>query len=124
MSVAVTVGKRVLQADDVVSMLSGHNMWPQLMEAMVVDRLCVRLRAVPKKLRAIIVPRLLLMLLFLRKKGLNCFLKEPEKKILIFLSVVRCLLERFKEQTVCTSGWLCFPEIEGRSGQSALFYAA
>jgi hypothetical protein len=38
MSVAVTVGKRVLQGDDVVSLLSGHNLWPQLMEAMVVDK--------------------------------------------------------------------------------------
>jgi hypothetical protein len=38
MSFACTVGKRELQGDEVLSLLSGHNFWPQLMAAMVVDR--------------------------------------------------------------------------------------
>ena len=38
MSVVLTVGKRELQGDDIVSLLSGYNLLPQLMEAMVVDR--------------------------------------------------------------------------------------
>ena len=38
MSVAVNVGKRELQGDELFSLLSGHNLWPQVMEAMVVDK--------------------------------------------------------------------------------------
>ncbi|NTV99085.1 MAG: peptidylprolyl isomerase [Chlorobiaceae bacterium] len=38
MSTAFTIGKRQLKSDEVLPLLSGHSLWPQLMQGMVIDR--------------------------------------------------------------------------------------
>jgi parvulin-like peptidyl-prolyl isomerase len=38
MSTAIKIGKRQLKSEDVLPLLSGHSLWPQLMQGMVIDK--------------------------------------------------------------------------------------
>lgn len=98
MSVAVTVGKRVLQGDDVVSMLPGHNLWPQLMEAMVVDSSLRKITCSAEEIESYYRSQITDDVAFFEKKKAQLLLEGTKEEDVDFYISRPVLLERFKEQ--------------------------
>lgn len=98
MSVAVTVGKRELSGDDVVSLLSGHNMWPQLMEAMVIDRALRNIRCSAEEIEGYYLAEITADAAFIEKKRAQLLLEGTREVDLDFFISRPLLLERFRKQ--------------------------
>jgi hypothetical protein len=98
MSVAVTVGKRVLQGDNVLSMLSGHNLWPQLMEAMVVDSALRKITCSTEEIESYYRLQITAEADFFEKKKAQLRLEGTREEDIGFYISRPVLLERFKEQ--------------------------
>jgi hypothetical protein len=98
MSVALTVGKRELQGDDVLSLLSGHNLWPQVMEAMVVDRALRLIRCRATAIEDYYGAELAADAAFFEKKRAQLLLEGAREEDLDFFISRPVLLELFKEQ--------------------------
>ena len=98
MSVALTVGKRELQGDDVLSLVSGHNLWPQLMEAMVVDRALRSSRCSEAAIEDYYGAELAADAAFFEKKRSQLLLEGAREEDLDFFISRPVLLELFKKQ--------------------------
>ena len=98
MSVVLTVGKRELQGDDVVSLLSGHNLLPQLIEAMVVDRALRRLGCSAAAIADYYGAELEADAAFLEKKRAQLRLEGTKEEDIDFFIHRPLLLELFREQ--------------------------
>jgi len=98
MSVAVNVGKRELQGDDLFSLLSGHNMWPQVMEAMVVDRALRALGGSAAAIADYYGSELAADASFLEKKREQLLLEGVRGEDVDFFVSRPLLLQLFKEQ--------------------------
>lgn len=96
MSVAVTVGKRELKVDDVVSMLAGHNLWPQLMEGMIVDRVLRTLECSEEDIRLYYTAEVAADPVFLEKKRTQLLLEGSREEDVDFFISRPVLLELFK----------------------------
>jgi hypothetical protein len=98
MSVVLTVGKRELQGDDIVSLLSGYNLLPQLMEAMVVDRALRTLVCSSAAIGDYYAAEVAADAAFLDKKRAQLLLEGAKGEDVEFFISRPVLLELFKEQ--------------------------
>ncbi len=98
MSVAVTVGKRELKSGDVVSLLAGHNLWPQLMEAMVIDKALRMVRCSEAEIGDYYGAEVAADAAFLEKKRAQLLLEGANEGDLDFFISRPVLLELFKKQ--------------------------
>ncbi len=98
MSFVITVGKRELKSDDVVSLLAGHNLLPQLMEAMVVDRALRMVRYSEAEVLDFYAAEMAADAAFLEKKRARLLLEGArEEDVDLFISRP-LLLELFRKQ--------------------------
>ena len=98
MSVALIVGKRELPGDDLLSLLSGHNLLPQLMEAMVVDRALRTIRCSEDAIADYYGAQVSADAGFLEKKRAQLLLEGAREEDIDFFIGRPVLLELFKEQ--------------------------
>lgn len=98
MSVAVNVGKRELQGDELFSLLSGHNLWPQVMEAMVVDRVLRALTCSTGAIEDYYASELVRDSAFLEKKRAQLLLEGVKEGDADFYISRPFRLQLFKEQ--------------------------
>ncbi len=98
MSVVLTVGKRELLADDVLSLLSGHNLLPQLMEAMVVDRALRKLGCSAEAIEDYYRAELTADAAFLEKKRVQLRFEGTREEDIDFFIHRPVLLDRFRDQ--------------------------
>ena len=98
MSVAVNVGKRELQGDDVLSLLSGHNMWPQVMDAMVIDKALRTLGCSVEAITDYYASELAADAAFLEKKRAQMLYEGTTQEDIYFFISRPVLLALFKEQ--------------------------
>lgn len=98
MSLAITVGKRELKSDDVVSLLAGHNLLPQLMEAMVVDRALRMVRYSEAEVLDFYAAEMAADAAFLEKKRARLLLEGAREKDVDFFISRPLLLELFRKQ--------------------------
>lgn len=98
MSVMVKVGKRELQGDELFSLLSGHNLWPQVMEAMVVDRALRTLGCSSEAVAGFYASELAADAAFLEKKRELLLLEGVSEEEVDFFVSRPLRLKLFKEQ--------------------------
>lgn len=99
MPVSFTLGKRQLQADDVLPLLSGHNMWSQLMQAMVIDQALRPLSCAQADIEAYYGQQLAADPDFFEKKRAQLLREGAREEDLDFFISRPLLLEIFKEKT-------------------------
>ena len=98
MSVALTVGKRQLQGDDILHLLSGYNLWPQLMQAMIIDRVLRTIRCSTVKIEEHYSLELAADPDFIKKKKAQLLREGAMEEDLDFFISRPVLLELFKEE--------------------------
>lgn len=99
MSVSFTLGKRQLQAEDVLPLLSGHNMCGQLMQAMVIDQALRPLGCSQADRDAYYAQQLTAEPDFFEKKKAQLLREGARQEDLDFFISRPLLLEMFKEKT-------------------------
>ena len=98
MYVVLTVGKREFDGDDLLVLLSGHNVLPQLMEAMVVDSSLRSLECSAAAIADYYHAEVAADAAFLEKKRAQLRLEGTREEDLDFFISRPVLLELFKEQ--------------------------
>ena len=98
MSVVLTVGKREFEGDDLLALLSGHNLLPYLMEAMVVDSSLRSLGCSAAAIESYYSAEVAADAAFFEKKRAQLRLEGTREEDIDFFISRPVLLELFKEQ--------------------------
>ena len=99
MSTAFTIGKRQLKSDEVLPLLSGHSLWPQLMQGMVIDQVLRTMACTEEEVYKFYSRQLDTDPDFLLKKREQMVLEGASDEDVDFFINRPLLLEQFKKQT-------------------------
>jgi hypothetical protein len=98
MTTAFTIGKRQLKSDDVLPLLSGHSLWPQLMQGIVIDKVLRTMICSREEVDSHYRRELENDADFLNKKREQLLLEGAEENDVEFFVNRPVLLEKFKLQ--------------------------
>lgn len=99
MSTAFTIGKRQLKSDEVLPLLSGHSLWPQLMQGIVIDRVLRTMSCTEQEVKEFYRMQIDAEHDFLDKKKEQLLLEGAADEDVEFFVNRPLLLERFKKET-------------------------
>jgi parvulin-like peptidyl-prolyl isomerase len=99
MSTAFTIGKRQLRSDEVLPLLSGHSLWPQLMQGMVIDKVLREMSCTEEEVYEFYGRQIDADPDFLDNKRQQLILEGVADEDIEFFVNRPMLLEKFKKQT-------------------------
>jgi hypothetical protein len=99
MSTAITIGKRQLKSEEVLPLLSGHSLWPQLMQGMVIDKVLRTMACTEEEVNDFYRRQIEADPEFLYKKKEQMILEGASDEDVAFFINRPLLLEKFKKQT-------------------------